>query len=97
MRLRWKLKPKETGLRAIGAGHRSSWLHDGTKHYATVSALRQRHAVTGWFWVAGWGSGVPHENTCNDPVPTAEEAKAQALAYVKQHLAQGESKGGGNG
>ncbi len=82
-RLRWKLEPRETGLRAVCAGPRGSSLHDGTKRYATVRALRGG----GWFWVAGWDSGVPHKNTCDAPSATAQEAKDAALAYVKQHLA----------
>lgn len=82
-RLRWKLEPRETGLRAVCAGPRGSWLHDGKQRYAHVMHSR----VCGWFWVAGWGSGVPHMNTCNTPSSSAEKAKAEAMAYVKQHLA----------
>lgn len=96
MKLRWKLNPRETGLRAIGAGPRGSRLHDGEKTYATVSALRHRHETTGWFWVAGWDSDVPYMNTCNAPVATADDAKAAAMAYVKKHLAQQEGKSHGN-
>ena len=82
-RLRWKLDPRETGLRSVGAGPRGSTLHDGEKRYATVSPIRGG----GWYWVAGWSSGVPHMNTSHSPVDTADEAKAQAMAYVKEHLA----------
>ena len=81
-RLRWKLNPRETGLRAVCAGLRGSTLHDGEKQYATVSHLRNG----GWFWVAGWGSGVPRMNTWKTPLPTAQEAKDAAMAYVKAHL-----------
>ncbi len=88
MRLRWKLNPRETGLARVGAGPRGSTLRDGSgKRYATVSALGSGH--DGWFWVAGWGSGVPHKNTCDAPCATVEEAKAQAMAYVKSHLGGG--------
>lgn len=84
MRLRWKLNPRETGLRCVIAGPRGSTLRDESgQRYAVVECLRSRE---GWFWVAGWGSGVPHENTCESPCATAEEAKAQALAYVKAHI-----------
>lgn len=87
-RLRWKLQPRETGLRAVGAGPRSSWLHDGEKRYACVSAFSSRAGRSlGWYWVAGWDSAVPHKNTCNEtPCATAEEAKAAALKYVKEHM-----------
>lgn len=84
-RLRWKKEPRETGLRAIGAGPRSSWLHDGQKRYACVSALR-RYGQSPWYWVAGWDSDVPHKNTCGEPVLTEAEAKAAAMAYVRGHL-----------
>ena len=88
MRLRWKLDPKATGLARVIAGPRGSTLRDesGTR-YAVVSAAGR--TSEGWYWVAGWGSGVPHMNTCDAPCATVEEAKAQALAYVKSHLGGG--------
>ncbi len=93
-KLRWKLEPAETGLRSIGAGPRSSNLHDGTTKFASVSSLGGNWAgpVTGWYWVAGWDSDVPYKNTCGDPAATAEEAKAQAMAYVREHLAKQAAK-----
>lgn len=90
MALRWKKEPPETGLRRVGAGPRSSWLHDGKTKFATVSAKRQNFgSYSGWYWVAGWDSGAPHKNTCNEPCETEQEAKAQAMAYVKAHLKGG--------
>ncbi len=85
IKLRWKLKPAETGLRAVGAGPRGSILHDGEKTYAQVSSSR---GGAEWYWVAGWDSDVPYMNTCNSTVASAEEAKAQAMAYVKRHIEQ---------
>lgn len=85
-RLRWKKEPRETGLRAVGAGPRGSELHDGSTRYAVASAKRTDRRVMGWYWVAGWESKVPHKNTCESPCATEEEAKAQALAYVREHL-----------
>lgn len=82
IRLRWKLKAAPTGLMAMVSGPRGSMLHDGEITYATVSADRKG----GWFWVAGWDSDVPYMNTCASPVASVDEAKAEALAYVKQHL-----------
>lgn len=83
--LRWTLKPAKTGLSAIGAGPRGSILHDGQKTYAHACSNR---SGTEWYWVAGWDSDVPYMNTCNDPVASADEAKTQAMAYVKQFIEQ---------
>lgn len=87
-RLRWKLDPQETGLRRITAGPRGSTLRDENGiRYATVAAVGRRYENGGWYWVAGWGSGVPHMNTCGSPVDTVEEAKSAALAYVRAAIA----------
>jgi hypothetical protein len=86
--LRWKKNEPERGLRAVAAGPRGSKLsdQDGT-HYASVSALRiSLGRYSGWYWVAGWGSTVPHFNSCDKPVATEAEAKAEAMAYVKRAL-----------
>lgn len=82
IRLRWKKNPAPTGLMAVGSGPRGSKLHDGEKKYASVCADRQER----WYWVAGWDSDVPYMNTCDSSVATEDEAKSQALAYVKKHL-----------
>jgi hypothetical protein len=88
-RLRWRLDEKETGLRAVIAGPRGSTLRDanGTR-YATVGAIKRGCDYLGWFWVAGWESSVPNQNTCNVPVETCEEAKKQALDYVRAAVAK---------
>ena len=93
MRLRWKLKPRKTGLMAIGAGPRGSVLHDGKSTFAYVIAHIPEHTGrTEWLWVAGWDSDVPYYNSCNDSGLTEAEAKAAAMAYVKKHLARQEGK-----
>ena len=56
---------------------------------ATRKTPRIRRVV-GWYWVAGWDSDVPRKNTCASPCATPEEAKAQAVKYVKHHLANKE-------
>jgi len=84
-RLRWKKDKKPTGLARICIGPIGSSLHDGEKRYATVSNLHLKPG--GWYWVAGWGSGVPHKNTCYEPVETEDQAKADAKKYVIEHLA----------
>ena len=37
--------------------------------------------------VTGWGSGIPHKNTSSEPGLTEIEAKAAAMRYVKDELA----------
>lgn len=89
MALRWKKDPSETGLRRIGAGPRGSKLHDGKTQYASIRPHSTRHTgKSGWYWVAGWGGSVPHYNSCNDAPLSEDEAKAAAMAYVKQHMAK---------
>jgi hypothetical protein len=90
MKLRWKKEPRETGLRAVGANpNRASRLHDGTNEYASVypsGGAWNTGPLRGWYWVAF--GGVPYNNTCNLPLYATEaEAKAAAMAYVKEHLA----------
>lgn len=85
-RLRWKLKPAETGLRAVGAGHRGYVLHDGEIEYAHVNPNGGgwRTAQKGWYWVT-YGP-VPLMNTCCSPVASADDAKKAARAYVDAFL-----------
>jgi hypothetical protein len=86
-KLRWKKDPKVTGLAAVGSGPRGSYLHDGEQQYASVGPLGGGwRPMRGWYWVAGWESCVPYFNSCNNLVPTEEEAKLQASNYVNQHL-----------
>lgn len=84
--LRWKREPAETGLRAIGACPRGWVLHDGTTEYASVNPKGGgwQSKQNGWYWVAH--EQVPYKNTCHEPVETPEQAKTDALAYVKAHL-----------
>lgn len=92
MRLRWKKSEKEKGLSAIGAGPRSSKLTDGKKDYAMVYAIggNCRGPLRGWYWVKPTDELGPYINTSNNPVPTEEEAKAQALAFVKKSISKKE-------
>lgn len=85
-KLRWKMDAKATGLMVVCAAPRGCMLHDGKVKYAQVSPLLERYQVTGWYWVAGWGSGVPHKNTCASPSDSIDEAKKQALEYVRNNL-----------
>lgn len=89
--LRWKRKPAETGLRRIGAGPRGSDLHDGTEKYASTNFISKRHGhkIEGWYWTArNDAHGIPLANTCYEPVADEVTAKANAMAYVRKHLAK---------
>lgn len=94
MKLTWKKDAQETGLRSIGAKPRGSKLHDGVKTYATVNAFGGgwQGEVKGWYYVAGWDSGIPYVNTCQTPNPTESEAKIAAKAYVLAQLKAQELK-----
>lgn len=83
MPMRWKKDAPERGLRAVAAWPRSHWLRDEAKRVACVSPLDRYGSQ--WFWVAGWDSAVPHWNNCANPASTIDEAKAEAMAYVKSH------------
>ena len=85
MAMRWKMANRETGLRAVCAPPRSHWLREDGQRFACVSPIDRSGSA--WYWVAGWGSGVPHKNTCDAPVPTIQEAKEAAAAYVKAEIA----------
>ncbi|MFZ2950926.1 MAG: hypothetical protein WA003_15740 [Desulfuromonadaceae bacterium] len=86
-KLRWKMEPRETGLRSIGSGPRGYFYHDGEKVYARVCAHGGNWArpMAGWYWVAGWDSDVPYQNTSGSPCETIDEAKTQAAEYVRQN------------
>ena len=81
-KLRWK-KEKLSTVGAVGVRY-----HDGNKIYARVYKIGgyQKHQSHGWYWVAGWGSGIPFKNTCDFPCETIEDAKTQASEYVKNNL-----------
>ncbi len=79
-RLRWSKNPSE---RFFKGGHTLKDAN-GTR-FAVVQSIR----TGGWFWVAGWEAqehGVPHRNTSSTPVETVEQAKAEALTFVKAAL-----------
>lgn len=43
-------------------------------------------APKGWYWVAGWSSGVPNKNTCQEPCASEAEAKKAAREYVVANM-----------
>lgn len=90
MSMRWKLQPYRTGLAAVGEGPRSSDLRIDGKRVATVHAMGGgwRGPVRGWYFVARCDElGIPLRNTHATIVSTVDEAKAQAVAYVRACLA----------
>jgi len=89
-KLRWKKDPKPTGLASVCAGPRSSKLWDGEKEYAIVSALGGvlRGSVKSWYWYSPSNATGVHMNTCNNPCETEEEAKVQAMEWVKKRLSE---------
>lgn len=97
--LRWKKEPPERGLRRVIAGPQSSslWVDvDAETKVRAAMVSTHGRSPTQWYWVAGWAAsqhGVPHKNTCAEPPLTEVEAKAAAMAYVKQHLSAPNKKG----
>jgi len=89
--MRWKMSPKETGLRSIGARPRSHNLYLDGEEIATVypNGGGWSRKQDGWYWVVVEAKGIPYMNTCNDPVPTVQEAKEAVKAYLKTHMLAG--------
>ena len=83
MALRFRKQPNETGLARVVQGPRGYELRDGTKVVMHVAPLtgygRARHQVNGWYV---YGLGI---NTTSEPVTTADEAKAFAMAHAKKN------------
>lgn len=80
--LRWRKKPRPSGLAGMVAPDAHE-LRLGDVRVATASELRQG----GWYWVARADElGIPLRNASGTPVATAGEAKAAAMAYVKECL-----------
>lgn len=84
MAIRWKMEPKETGLRGAASWPRSHWLRDGDTRLACASPSDRSGSA--WYWVAGWDAEekIPHMNTCGTPVASIKEAKDAAMNYVRQ-------------
>lgn len=88
-KLRWKKEPAQTGLARIGAGPRGSKYWDGETEYAHTHAKGGdwREPLQGWFLSCPPQDGIPHRNTCDEPLfETEAEAKKAAAAYIKECL-----------
>lgn len=80
--LRWKKEPRETGLRAVLARPRSSYLLDAEGvRFACVRA----NLAGGWYFVAGWESCIPHANTYQEPVETEAAALQPSRSGNRDH------------
>ena len=91
MNIRWKNKPKATGLASVCAGPQGSKLHNGKTTLAWTSYINgDFHNVKGWYWVSPSNDelGIELRNSCNEPVETQQEAKAQAKAYIDSCIKQ---------
>lgn len=78
---RWSKEPNETELRRVIQGQRGFNLKKDGEELAHVRPLyspTDRFHVIGWYWYGF------RQNTCNSPVATPEEAKAQAMAAYRQ-------------
>ena len=85
MKIRWKNNPRVTGLAAVCADPQGSKLHNGEVTLAYTSYISGKfHNREGWYWVSptNEGLGIELNNSHKEPVPTQEEAKAQAKAYI---------------
>lgn len=81
---RWSKQPNETGLRRVTQGVRGFDLKKDGEMLAYVRPLysrTDRFEVIGWYWYGF------DQNTCGSPVPTPEEAKAQAMAHYRSQEA----------
>lgn len=93
MTLRWRKDPKETGLRAIGAGPRGSslYLDDEDDYLASTRADggSWRGPFKGWYWSvpSNKEKGIEHYNCYPNIYETEKEAKDAAKKYVLECMA----------
>lgn len=82
-RARWRKAKRTTGLAAIGeAGKPDSYEYwRGNEHFFTVAPSWRRYQGTlnGWYW---YGLGA-NSLSITGAVPTVEQAKTEALNYLK--------------
>jgi hypothetical protein len=88
-RLTWKRQPNEKGLARVCQGERGWILSVDGKAVCRVAVAYKGWSKDklGYYWYGSSESlGIAHRNTCNSPVPTAEEAKAECERYVRECL-----------
>lgn len=93
MALRWRKNPRETGLRAVGAGPRGSALYLDGNYDDWIASINADGGTwmgpfKGWYWVAPSNEklGIQHYNSYPEIFETEKEAKDKAMAYVKNAM-----------
>lgn len=105
MRVTFKLKPRETGLRAIGAGPRGYDIKLDGKEVGSIypiggAAFNGPHR--GWYYVVA-ADGFTYRNTCGEINVPIEDIKVAAKKYVLEQararagLSVSDPKGGDRG
>lgn len=92
-RVTLKLRPRETGLRSVGAGPRGYDVKVNGRRVGSVSSLGGHLGtpVRGWYFAVGDEKlGIPYRNTCGEVGVPLEDVKKAAVAYVKQCIAAAE-------
>lgn len=92
-RLFWRREPREKGLAGVCQGERGYHLMFQGSRIGSVN-VRYGHGFSltkeGYYWSArldvNGESKIPLKNTCNNFVPTIEQAKAECEAYVRSFL-----------
>jgi len=75
---RWSKQPSESGLARVCQSKRGAVLKEEGRIIAQInSRAGDKRLHIGWYWVC------KGKNTCNEPVETIEEAKAQVMAHLK--------------
>jgi hypothetical protein len=88
-RITWRRQPRERGLRGVAQGERGYELRYGEEHLggAYPRYVGWGQEKVGYYCHGRWDAmGVPLLNTCEHPVPTIEEAKAQLSAHFAEYL-----------
>lgn len=83
--LRWSRQPRETGLRAVGAGPRGWILWWGSTKLASVNVLFKGFSrdTDGWYFVARADElGIPLHNTCSVRGRPADDVRAECVEHV---------------
>jgi hypothetical protein len=92
-RITWKREPNEQGLASIGQVERGYDLRINGERVVSVRPVTSGSVMDretrGWYWYGGSAAhGIPNKNTWNrTPFATIDDAKADAEAYVRKHIA----------
>lgn len=86
LRLRWRREERERGLAGTCQGERGYDLMYGNQRVgsARVAYVGWSRNVAGYYHYCQWGG--ESINTCDELVPTIDEAKAQAMAWARERI-----------